>query len=66
MFMARFTAVIPDAEHDHRDYSFPPTLRDVAAIVRPAVGVIEVRCEDAMPWSGIECENGSWVWKHFE
>jgi hypothetical protein len=55
-----------DMGHDHREYSFPLRLREVAAIVRPAVGMIEVRCQDALPWSGIDHENRSWVWKHFE
>ena len=55
-----------DMGHDHREYLPLLLLRDVAAIIRRAVGVIEVRCQDALPWSGIDCENGSWVWKHFE
>jgi hypothetical protein len=50
--------------HDHREYSFPLPLRDVAAIVRPAVGAIEVYCQDALPWSEINHENRSWVWEH--
>jgi hypothetical protein len=55
-----------DAGHDHRDYSLPLPLRDAASIARPAVGVIEVRCEDAMPWARIKRETRSWVWQHFE
>jgi hypothetical protein len=53
-----------DTEHVHREYHFPLPLRDAAATVRPAVGAIEVRCEDALPWSGIDRESHSWVWKH--
>jgi hypothetical protein len=55
-----------DSGHDHREFSFPLPLREVAAIVRPAVGAIEIYCQDAMPWSGIDHENPSSVWKHFE
>ena len=42
--------------HDHLEYLLLLLLRDVPAIIRPAVGVIEVRCQDALPWSGIDCE----------
>ena len=50
-----------DIGHDHRECSLPLHLRDVSAIVRPAVGAIEVRCEDATPWAGIGHETHSWV-----
>jgi hypothetical protein len=55
-----------DLQHDHREYSFPVPRRDVGAIAPPAIGVIEVRSEDALPWPGINRECRSWVWEHFE
>jgi hypothetical protein len=66
-FESHLDAVHLDAGHDHREFSFPVPLREVAAIIRPAIGAIEVLCRDALPMS----ENGggqfqTMVWQHFE
>ena len=66
-FLSHFDAVDLDGGHDHRESSIPAPLREVAAIVRPAIGAIEVLCRDALPMSGNEdLEYHTAVWKHFE
>jgi hypothetical protein len=66
-FQSHLHAVDVDAGHDHREFPLPVSLREVAAVSRPAVRAIEVLCRDALPMS----ENGgeefqTMVWKHFE
>jgi hypothetical protein len=66
-FQSHLDGVDLDAGHVHREFSFPVPLREVTAIIRPAIGAIEVLCRDALPMS----ENGvgeyqTMVWNHFE
>jgi hypothetical protein len=66
-FLSHVDAVDLDAGHDHREHPVPVPLREVAAIVRPAIGAVEVLCRDALPMSGDDdMEYPTVVWKHFQ
>lgn len=54
------------ADDDHREVAFVDLQRGAEAIIRPAVGAIELYCQDSMPWSGASSQYPCYVWKHYE
>lgn len=63
-FQSHVDAIDLDAGHDHRESSVAVPLREVAAIVLPAIGPIEIFCQDVLPMSGIEdIKHPTAVWR---